>query len=277
LSHKYALVQRHSQDPHPLADVQRRCVRRRDLEDGMVKIEAILHPEEAELIWTMINHAATQLTREPVQPLIDDSAKTRVVAPTPGNAVTSLLGDATACGCDDSAEARRSLAALGAEPTPSPGDDEISEICGNDDSSESREVPDPTPRREPSVLQQRADAARRAFNRADALMSVAHGYLRGDRPHRSPVEITLAIPEGGLRADMTDPVEIGEIGESLVPAEAARRLSCDAGVIEVVESEHGTPLAAASLPARCPRSTPARSCQRSPSPHASHQDSTPPP
>ena len=31
----------------------------------MVKIEAVLHPEEAELIWTMLNHAAAQLTREP--------------------------------------------------------------------------------------------------------------------------------------------------------------------------------------------------------------------
>lgn len=63
LSRKYALVQRHGQDPHPLGDAQRRCVRRRDTEDGMVKIEAVLHPEEAELVWTMINRAATQLTR----------------------------------------------------------------------------------------------------------------------------------------------------------------------------------------------------------------------
>ena len=43
LSHKYALVQRHGQDPHPLGDAQRRCVHRRDTEDGMVKIEAVLH------------------------------------------------------------------------------------------------------------------------------------------------------------------------------------------------------------------------------------------
>jgi hypothetical protein len=32
------------------------------------------------------------------------------------------------------------------------------------------------------------------------------------------------------------------MGESFVSAEAARRLSCDAGMIEVVEGEHGTPL-----------------------------------
>ena len=62
---KYAMVQRHGKDPHPLGDLQRRYVRRRDTEDGMVKIEAVLHPDEAEAVWTMLDHAATQLSREP--------------------------------------------------------------------------------------------------------------------------------------------------------------------------------------------------------------------
>src|SRR3954462_9916605 len=64
LCRKYALVQRHGQDSHPESDAQRRYVRRRDLEDGMVKIEAVLHPEEAELVWTMLDHAASRLARE---------------------------------------------------------------------------------------------------------------------------------------------------------------------------------------------------------------------
>src|ERR1043165_5341009 len=64
LCRKYALVQRHDQDSHPEVDEQRRYVRRRDLEDGMVKIEAVLHPEEAELVWTMLDHAASRLPRE---------------------------------------------------------------------------------------------------------------------------------------------------------------------------------------------------------------------
>src|SRR5213078_3463926 len=68
LCRKYALVQRHGRDPHPLGDLQRRYVRRRDTEDGMVKIEAVLHPEEAELVWTMLNHAAAQLARESDSP-----------------------------------------------------------------------------------------------------------------------------------------------------------------------------------------------------------------
>jgi hypothetical protein len=91
-------------------------------------------------------------------------------------------------------------------------------------------------------LQQRADAARRAFHRADALISVAQGYLRGDRPNRSPIEVVLTIPASSLRAGAADPLEVGEMGESFVSREAARRLSCDAGVVEVVEGEQGTPL-----------------------------------
>jgi len=242
LSHKYALVQRHGQEPHPLADAQRRCVRRRDTEDGMVKIEAVLHPEEAELMWTMINHAATQLTRESESPAIDDSAESRAAAQTPGVVVSPLLRESGACECNDLAESQTSLAAPGAEPAPSPGDVETYEICGNDNSAESQKVTEPTSRHEPSVLHQRADAAQRAFNRADALVSVAQAYLRGDRPHRSPIDIMVTIPESGLRASMADSVEVGEMGESFVSAEAARRLSCDAGVIEIVEGEDGTPL-----------------------------------
>src|SRR5512140_2141926 len=107
LSRKYALVQRHGQDPHPLGDAQRRCVRRRDTEDGMVKIDAVLHPEEAELVWTMLNHAATQVTREPAPPAIDDSAEAGAAAQSPRVAGTqpSSASDAGEGRSGDSAEA----------------------------------------------------------------------------------------------------------------------------------------------------------------------------
>jgi len=52
LCRKYALVVRHGHDPRPQDDVERRFVRRRDTDDGMVRIEAVLHPEEAELVWS---------------------------------------------------------------------------------------------------------------------------------------------------------------------------------------------------------------------------------
>src|SRR5512140_3904957 len=113
LCRKYALVQRHCQDPHPLADVQRRSVRRRDTEDGMVKIEAVLHPEEAELVWTMLNHAATQLARESAPATSDDSAGARAATQASGGAVTPLLRAATGRGCDDSAETRTATQASG--------------------------------------------------------------------------------------------------------------------------------------------------------------------
>jgi hypothetical protein len=100
----------------------------------------------------------------------------------------------------------------------------------------------PSSRPGPSVLRQGADAFRRAFNRADALVSLAQAYLRGDRPERSPIELTLTIPRLSLGREAQDPVEVGELGECFVSAEAARRLSCDAGVIEVIEDEHGAPL-----------------------------------
>jgi hypothetical protein len=98
-------------------------------------------------------------------------------------------------------------------------------------------------RREAGSLRDRAAAARRAFNRADALVAMAQGYLRGNRREGAPVEVVLTIPASSLRAGAAlDPVEVGEIGESFLSSEAARRLSCDAGVVEVVEDDHGAPL-----------------------------------
>jgi hypothetical protein len=235
---KYALVQRHGQNPHPLEDQYRRYVRRRDTEDGMVKIEAVLHPEEAELVWTMLNHAATQLARQPQEPAIDDSAESGETMPTrgtgtaaPGNAasgnaasgnaaVRSPMDVAPCAGTnDDSAEPRETDMARGT----------------NNDSAEPRE-------RRPSVLRQQVDAVKRAFSRADALVSLAQGYLRGDRPDRSPIEVMIAIPAASLRAEVVDPTEVGEMGDALLSPKAVRRLSCDAGVVEIVEDEHGVPL-----------------------------------
>src|SRR5215831_13743988 len=75
LCRRYALVQRHGEDRHPQGDEQRRYVRRRDTEDGMIKIEAVLHPEEAEMVWAMLDHAAAQLVHEPGSGSRDDSAE----------------------------------------------------------------------------------------------------------------------------------------------------------------------------------------------------------
>ena len=99
------------------------------------------------------------------------------------------------------------------------------------DSSESRP---------PSVLQERVNTTRRGFDRADALVALAQGYLRGDRSNRSPVEVMVTITAGGVRGESPD--SVAEIGGSFVSLETARRLACDAGVIEVVAGADGEPL-----------------------------------
>jgi hypothetical protein len=94
----------------------------------------------------------------------------------------------------------------------------------------------------PSALRQRVDAERRAFDRADALLAVAQAYLRGERPQRAPIEVTITIPASSLREGAVDTVDVGCMRNACVSAETARRLGCDAGVIEVIEDDQGVPL-----------------------------------
>src|SRR5690606_11297518 len=105
-------------------DRQRRWVARRDTAEGMVRIEAVLHPEEAALVWAALDHRAQQQGRE--SPRV--SAETSSAAP--------------------SAAPERSRA---------------------------------------------------PFDRAEALVQIAQGYLRGDRPDRSPIELVVSVPVETLR------------------------------------------------------------------------------
>jgi hypothetical protein len=63
---KYASVQAHEHGASPRDDRERRHVRRRVMDDGMIRIGATLHPEEAEMVWAMLDHAAKQCARSPV-------------------------------------------------------------------------------------------------------------------------------------------------------------------------------------------------------------------
>lgn len=54
---KYAMVRR-GVAPTPEDDQDRRRVTRRDLDDGMVRIQATLHPEEAEIVWAALTRIA---------------------------------------------------------------------------------------------------------------------------------------------------------------------------------------------------------------------------
>src|SRR3954464_1672998 len=103
LCRKYALVLRHGQDPHSQGDEQRRYVRRRDTEDGMVKVEAVLHPEEAEVVWAMLDHAAAQLVREPRSPSGRDSAESAAAPRLHATLMGPVSAPATRNGSEDAA------------------------------------------------------------------------------------------------------------------------------------------------------------------------------
>ena len=135
LCRKYALVVRHGQELRPQDDEARRFVRRRDTEDGMVKLEAVLHPEEAELVWQALDHAAAARCR---------------------------ASNGAAPG--DTAELRAALADGHAVRPPQPVLEERTEgaaISRADDSAESRVVSEPTSEHGPAEVQHCVDAARR--------------------------------------------------------------------------------------------------------------------
>jgi uncharacterized protein DUF222 len=70
--------------------------------------------------------------------------------------------------------------------------------------------------------------AGRASERADALVTMAEATLRGDKPDRPPVEVTVHIDAGSLT---------GNCGAAGVSEETCRRLLCDSGVVTVLEQD----------------------------------------
>ena len=148
---RYAAVLR-AERPTPEDDAARRQVSRRDLDDGMVRIEAVLHPEEAVVVW----EALTRVARERA-------------ARAPG----------TRC-------------------------------C-----------------------------------RVDALVELAEGILRGDRPERSPVEVVVTVAAEALagNGDGDDAAALATAADgTCLSIDAARRLACDAGIVALHEDATGTAL-----------------------------------
>jgi len=189
---KYRSVLLHDADPDPEGDRQRRWVARRDTADGMVRIEAVLPPEEAALVWAALDHSAQQQCRE----------SHRVSAETSSSSAPTTAPDLHA-----------------------------------------------------AAAHARAAPSRAPFDRADALVEIAQGYLRGDRPDRSPIEIVVGVPAETLRRPLAvtpdavrataapDPCDVACLADgTCISAEAARRLSCDCGVVDVAWDEHGVPL-----------------------------------
>ena len=73
--------------------------------------------------------------------------------------------------------------------------------------------------------------AKKATERADALVTMAEATLRGDKPERPPVEVVLHVDAGTLH---------GNLDGTGVSAETSRRILCDAGVVPALESSDGT-------------------------------------
>jgi hypothetical protein len=105
---------------------------------------------------------------------------------------------------------------------------------------------DESPPLAPGRHDDRQSVKAQRFSRADALMQIMEAVLRGSRPERSPIELVVTVSADSLRAI---PGASGELvdagccddGTALSPV-AIRRLSCDAGVVRLVEDGEGAPL-----------------------------------
>jgi hypothetical protein len=73
-------------------------------------------------------------------------------------------------------------------------------------------------------------AGTRVDSLVDGLLALAEGALRGDRPDRPPVEILVHVDAATLE---------GRTDDAGIPADTARRLLCDAGIVPILGDESG--------------------------------------
>jgi len=254
---KYATVRRQDPIANPQDDRDRRCVKRMDLADGMVRITAILHPDEAATVWAAMEHAAKQRRR------VESAQREPGPAQTREHASAEVRRDpaCSAAGGDVPAEPRGDVPAETCRDVPAgtrgdvpaePRGDVPAEMRGDVPAEPPRANVSAEPRRDVSAeppQNLRPSAAHRvparpAFDRADGLVALAQIYLRGDAPERAPVELVVSVShealQRGLGADAAE-VACTRDGTCMSP-QAARRLACDAGIVVLVEDAHGNPL-----------------------------------
>lgn len=91
------------------------------------------------------------------------------------------------------------------------------------------------------VAREREEGAR--FCRTDALVQLAEGVLRGDRPERSSTELIVTVAADVLDGSNPAALQVAATSDgTAVSAETARRLACDCGVVHITEDVHGVPL-----------------------------------
>ena len=92
-----------------------------------------------------------------------------------------------------------------------------------------------------------AEAQTAGFDRVEGLLALAQGRLRGDRPERTSVEVVVTVDRTVLESSTGDVATGGTAAVGVfadgtcVSAETARRLTCDAAIVEIVECE-GIPI-----------------------------------
>lgn len=247
---KYEMVLREGR-PKPDEDVERRRVTRRDHDDGMVEIRAILHSDEAEVVWAALDRIAKEHCGGAVAAA--SPAPTSSAPSEASRAPTSVTESPAAAPVTDSptSELDALIAAYTWSPRTDPNYVTVPESLYLEDERTEREsrptsVTMPLHRAFPTKASRRAARVERqtSFDRASALVTMAESVVRGDAPHRSPTEVMVTVPLETLRASGAPDVTAVATSRNgaCLSAETVRRMCCDAGMVPVLEDDKGRPL-----------------------------------
>lgn len=248
---KYAMVLRGDKGSTLDRDRDRRHVSRRELDDGMVEIRAVLHADEAEQVWTALDRLATELcgTGGERSPAPSGPAPSRPVEQPPsGGCVSPACSNDVIVSehhesitADDPVSEDAALEAAWAwSPRTDPSYLTVPESLYEDDGVDDTPTVTTIALHDlPMTPQMRArHRAERAasFDRATALVALADDVLRGRAANRTATEVTLTIPVEALARCASDSLQFGHLAsDTCVSAETARRLCCDAGLVPLVE------------------------------------------
>ncbi|MBA2539004.1 MAG: DUF222 domain-containing protein [Deltaproteobacteria bacterium] len=250
---QYGRLRAHDQQATPKDDEGRRYLTRRDTADGMVRIEAVLHPEEAALVWAAIERVAVERCRErqaeqranaasvsadglpeigSAEPMIPNdvdyfdnsfsdnpdcassNAEGRFARPTD---TTESSGQGT--GRDVAGDPTRVVVGTGSRIAGWPSDEvsrsePLSLSCGSAEPMISSDVGHLD--HESFLGNNSASRPTRAFDRADALVAIAQDLLRGTRRNRAPLDVVLTISVESLT--LSDPTGVSASRGRVAPA-----------------------------------------------------------
>ncbi|MBA3391828.1 MAG: DUF222 domain-containing protein [Deltaproteobacteria bacterium] len=229
---KYATVQRNGKEVGPRDERARRCVRRRDLEDGMVRIEAVLHADEAAMVWAALERIAAERCREPQRADAADGSNANDVLQSADVITTAeLVASAPLEGENVPAGTCRDY-----------GNDIPAGTCGDPPVDILARTSSDLALRVPAGTSDTQNSHRTpAFDRAGALVAMAQAVIRGEHEERSPYQLMVTVAARTLQRDAEpDPASVACCADgTCISAHAARRLGCDASVVEFVEDASG--------------------------------------